>query len=167
MMISNVSFSSLNRFQPTKPTAEKQNKQTTTTTPMEKKTDFTGNPYVGMYHRSYALNPEEKFDYHFATGAKLKNGATIIKPVILSLGNVDISRDENGEYSVKTSASEYELKISEEKLKKTAWLYRGSIKQMDENKFILDYSDKDGKTHFVEATKEEAIKMLNDNFYYM
>ena len=166
MMISNVSFSSSNRLQSKKPVAKEPTKQTTTTTP-EKKIDFPGNPYAGMYHRSHALNPEQKFDYHFATGAKLKNGATIIKPVVLSLGNVEISKEENGNYTVRTSVSENRLTISEEELKNTKWLYRGAIKQMDENKFILDYTDKNGNTHFVEADKTKAIEILNENMYYM
>ena len=166
MMINSVSFSSLNQLQTTKPAAQKQNKQTTTTIP-EKKVEFSGNPYAGLYHRIFALNPEQKFDYHFATGAKLKNGATVIKPVILSLGNVEINKEENGNYTVRTSASENSLTMSEEELKDTKWLYRGSIKQMDENKFILDYSDKDGKPHFVEADKTKAIEILNENMYYL
>ena len=137
------------------------------TVPEKKNVDFPGNPYSGLYHRIHRLTPEQKFDFHFETGTKLKNGATIIKPVIIPLGNVEIKRKENGDYVVRTSASEETLSLSEEELKNTKWLYRGSIKQMDKDRYVIDYSDRDGNSHFEDVDRAKAIEILSENTYYM
>ena len=166
MPLNSISMRGASNAVQTKPVEEK-SIQTTVTIPEKKQVDFPGNPYAGLYHRVYKLTPEQKFDFHLETGSKLKNGATIIKPVILSLGDVEIKRKDNGDYAVRTSASDRTLSLSEEELKNTKWLYRGSIKQMDKDRYIIDYSDQDGKSHFEDVNRAKAIEILSENMYYM
>ncbi|MBQ8886740.1 MAG: hypothetical protein IJY61_03470 [Candidatus Gastranaerophilales bacterium] len=128
---------------------------------------YIGNPTTGFYPRLIVTTPDQRFDYEMATGTKLSNGSTLIKPVILSLGKVDVKRMDNGKYKISSSATENTLTMTEEELLETKWIARGSIKEMDEDRYMLCYSDRDGKDHIEETTKEGAMQILSNNVYYM
>ena len=128
---------------------------------------YSGNPTTGFYPRLINLSPEQRFDYEMASGTKLSNGETLIKPVILSLGKLDIKKTDDGQYEINSSTTEKTLTMSEEELLDTKWLARGSIKEIAKDKFIVSYSDRDGQDHVKETNKDGAMKILADNTYYM
>ena len=128
---------------------------------------YTGNPTTGFYPRLIAMTPEQRFDFEMSAGTKLSNDATLIKPVILSLGKVDIKRMEDGKYKITSSITENTLTMSEKELLNTQWLSRGAIKQIGEDKYIIQYSDRDGEKHTEKTNKDGAMKILADNTYYM
>lgn len=128
---------------------------------------YVGNPTTGFYPKLITISPEQRFDYEMATGTKLSNDATLIKPVILSLGKVDVKRMDDGKYQISSSVSENKLTMTEKELLETKWIARGAIKQIGEDKYIIQYSDREGKTHTEKTTKEGAMQILADNIYYM
>ena len=144
-------------------------KQPSTTSETSNKQEYVGFPNrtARAYTRLFKMTPEQMFDFKFHSGTKMKNGATLIRPIMLSLGETIIKPTDNGQYTIIAPVSTHPLTMTEDELKNTKWLSRGTIKQMDDNRFILDYTDKDGESKFVEATKEEAMKILKDNGYYM
>lgn len=166
MPVRSVIIPDVSKAKAVRPSTQTKEQPTTTVTTYDRR-NYVGNPTTGFYPKLFKMTPEQVFDFKLASGTKMKNGATLIRPVILSLGQVLIKPIDDGQYSIKSSVSENTLTMSEEELKDTKWLSRGTIKQMDDDRFILDYTDKDGEPQFVEATKEEAIQILNDNIYYM
>lgn len=117
---------------------------------------------------------EELFDAQFHSGVKLSNGATLLRPVILSLGDVDITKDENNLYTVKirphndkTGERVISHTMSEEKLLKTRTLSKGLIREIGPDKYRLVFIDVNGKKKEVEADKKTSLKILKENLLYM
>lgn len=120
------------------------------------------------------LSPEELFDIQFHSGTKLSNGSVLIRPVILSLGKVDIKpvKDFEKVYSVKIQQNEESKAkqtkfIKEEDLLKNRSLSRGAIKEVSPGLYEMVFLDKDGETQNITASKEQCLKLLKDNFLYM
>ena len=160
MQISRISFAggtTAVRKQPTQSQATK----------LSQLKKYSGNPTTGFYPRLINLSPEQRFDFEMASGTKLSNGEILIKPVILSLGKLDIKRMDDGQYKINSSTTENTLTMSEEELLDTKWLARGSIKEVAEDKFIVSYSDRDGENHIKETDKEGAMQILAENIYYL
>lgn len=128
---------------------------------------YEGTPTTGFYPKLFKLTPEQKFDYKMGTGVKLSNGATLIRPVILSLGEVIIKQTEDDNYTVKSSITDKELTMTEKELVNTKWLSRGLIKEIDDNLYKMTYYDRDGELHTLKTDKENAMKILEENTYYM
>ena len=57
--------------------------------------------------------------------------------------------------------------MTEKELIDTRWLSRGTIKQVGDDKYIVQYIDRDGEKHLEQTTKEGAMQILADNVYYM
>ena len=168
MPVKSVTIPTVKKTQVSNPIKQIKN-QTSTNTETSNKQEYVGFPSESAraYTKLFKMTPEQIFDFKLHSGTKMKNGATLIRPIMLSLGETIIKPTDNGQYSIIAPISTQSLTMTEDELKNTKWLSRGTIKQMEDDKFFLDYTDKDGKTHFVEATKEEAMKILNDNRYYM
>ena len=168
MPVKSVTIPTVKKPQVSNPIKQIKN-QTSTNTETSNKQEYVGFPSATAraYTKLFKMSPEQMFDFKLHSGTKMKNGATLIRPIMLSLGETIIKPTDNGQYTIIAPVSTHPLTMTEDELKNTKWLSRGTIKQMDDNRFILDYTDKDGESKFVEATKEEAMKILNDNGYYM
>ncbi len=168
MPVKSVTIQNVGNHNISKPINQTKSQQATKSDTQNKQ-EYVGFPSESAraYTKLFKMTPEQIFDFKLHSGTKMKNGATLIRPIMLSLGETIIKPTDNGQYSIIAPISTQSLTMTEDELKNTKWLSRGTIKQMEDDKFFLDYTDKDGKTHFVEATKEEAMKILNDNRYYM
>lgn len=120
------------------------------------------------------LSPEDLFDIQFHSGTKLSNGAVLIRPVILSLGTVDIRPVKNldkvyiiNQQSDELSSEKRTRYISEENLLKNRSLTRGAIKEIAKGRYNMVFLDKDGKKQNITGNKEECLTVLRDNFLYM
>lgn len=120
------------------------------------------------------LSSEELFDIQFNSGTKLSNGAVLIRPVILSMGTIDIEamEDNNKLYKLTRQPIEYNAEketriIGEEELLKNRSLTRGAIKEISSGKYRMVFLDKDGTKQNVEASKKECLQLLRDNLLYM
>lgn len=120
------------------------------------------------------LSPEELFDIQFNSGTKLSNGAVLIRPVILSMGTVDIETVDgsNKLYKLTRQPLDYKAEketrlISEEDLLKNRSLTRGAIKETAPDKYRMVFLDKEGEKQNIEASKQECLQLLRDNFLYM
>ena len=120
------------------------------------------------------LSPEELFDIQFNSGTKLSNNAVLIRPVILSLGEIDIkpTKDNNKLYTFVRKPLERNLKkqtrlISEEELLQNRSLTRGAIKKVDDGLYEMVFLDKNGEKQNIVAGKEDCLNILRDNLLYM
>ncbi len=164
MPVRSVNIPDISRVQVSRPI---ETKQLTTTVIKHDNKRYEGTPTTGFYPKLLKLTPEQKFDYRMGSGVKLSNGGTLIRPVILSLGEVIIKQTEDNNYTVKSSISDNELTMSEKELVNTKWLSRGLIKEIGENLYKMTYYDKDGELHALKTDKENAMKILEENTYYM
>lgn len=142
-------------------------KPVTTTVVKHDNKRYEGTPTTGFYPKLIKLTPEQKFDYKMGTGVKLSNGATLIRPLILSLGEVIINKAEDGNYTIKSSVTDNTLTMNEKELVNTKWLSRGLIKEIGDNLYKMTYYDRDGELHTLKTDKENAMKILEENTYYM
>lgn len=118
--------------------------------------------------------PEQLFDIQYASGTRLSDGSTLIRPVILSLGKVDIlpSEDEEGKYIFSRMPIDGCLdepvttEMTEEELLNNKSLCRGKLKK-NGNKIILSFTDREGNTRVVYTDKAGCIKTLKDNLLYL
>lgn len=120
------------------------------------------------------LSSDELFDIQFYSGTKLSNGSVLIRPVILSLGEVDIKpvKDFEKVYSVtilqnKESKAKQTKFIKEEDLLKNRSLSRGAIKEVSSGLYEMVFLDKEGKKQNITASKKECLKLLKDNYLYL
>ncbi len=120
------------------------------------------------------LTSDELFDIQFNSGTRLSNNAVLIRPVILSLGEIDIkpTKDNNKLYSIVRKPLEGNLKkqtrlISEEELLQNRSLTRGAIKKVDDGLYEMVFLDKNGEKQNIVAGKEDCLNILRDNLLYM
>ncbi len=113
------------------------------------------------------ISAEELFDVQYQNGVELSDGSKLLRPVILSLGKVDIKPTENEkEYKV-TFATGQKKVMSEEELISNRVLSRGQIKETENGEYNITFTDNDGKSHDYTETKESALTVLRDNLLYI
>ncbi len=120
------------------------------------------------------LSNEELFDIQFHSGTKLSNGSVLIRPVILSLGTVDIRpvKDLEKVYIINIRQNDeksHEITrfMNEENLLKNRSLTRGAIKEVEPGKYNMIFIDKNGKKQNITTDKKECLAILRDNLLYM
>ena len=132
---------------------------------------------AGSYYPNISrLTPEELFDIQYESGTKLSDGAVLVRPVILSLGDVDITPLEESKqlYKVDINPSEYNgmrsaatITMTEEELLSDKTLCGGTIKKEEEGNYTLQFRTLDGEIDLIETDKAGCLKTLKENLLYI
>ncbi len=129
---------------------------------------------TGYYPNFVKLTPDDIFDIQFASGTKLSDGAVILRPVNLSLGNVDIKPSKSEKYKfvvsctpLNSNGKTYVQEMTEDELINNKNLCKGTITRINDNDFFLSYIDLGGKERIMVADKAGCIKTLKDNLLYI
>ncbi len=120
------------------------------------------------------LTPEQIFDIQYVSATKLSDGSTLVRPVILSMGEVDIkpSETEKGKYIFSRTPQDgyygepITKEMTEEELLNNKSLCRGKLKK-DGNKYVLSFTDLNGKNRIFMTDKAGCIRALKDNLLYI
>lgn len=127
--------------------------------------------------RGYVITPSAKeakgfsatdlFDIQYKNGVTLSDGTKLLRPVVLSLGKVDIKPTENEkEYEVSLATGQKRI-MSEDELLSNKALSRGKITETEEGAYKIDFIDTDGKAHHYVENKKGTLGVLSDNLLYM
>lgn len=131
---------------------------------------------TSYYPNISRMNAEELFDAQYKDGTKLSDGSKLLRPVILSLGDVEITPLKNikGQYLVsrtpigaKAGETTEDRIISEQELRRNKSLCSGTIKKSPNGQYTLNFTDRDGKSKYINADKAECLKILKENLLYM
>ena len=113
------------------------------------------------------FNTTDLFDIQYKDGVTLSDGSKLLRPVILSLGKVDIKPTQNEkEYKVSLGGDNKRI-MSEDELLSHKALSRGKITKTKEGLYNIDFVDTEGKKHHFVENKEGTLKVLRDNLLYM
>lgn len=123
------------------------------------------------------LSAEELFDIQYQSGTELSNGAKLLKPVSFSLGKVDITQsDTKGIYTVTITPTYYRQDsepisrtMTEKELVDNKALFRGFIKpsSTQAGKYAITFFDKNREIQKLTATKEDCLKIMEENLLYI
>ena len=120
------------------------------------------------------LSQEELFDIQFNSGTKLSNNSVLIRPIILSLGTIDIRKIKGNELlytlsrkPVCSNTPEETKIITEDELLNNRSLCRGAMKEISPGVYEMVFLDKNGEKQNVKAEKKECLTLLKDNFLYI
>ena len=132
---------------------------------------MTITPQKGCYQQAVKLTPDELFDIQFNSGTRLSNDAILIRPVILSLGDVDIKPlQDQYKVSIKSNSGNGRVEtktFTEDELLKNRTLSRGLIKEVEPGLYNMVLNKKNGEFQDYYGTKEKCLQLLKDNFLYM
>ena len=124
--------------------------------------------------RGYIITPSVKeakgfsstdlFNIQYKNAVTLSDGTKLIRPVVLSLGKVDIKPTGNEkEYEV----SGQKRVMSENELLSNKALSRGKITETEEGIYKIDFVDTEGKQHHFVENKKGTLDVLSNNLLYM
>ena len=148
----------------------------------EKKTlrdlvDFPSGYTITKNNMKTRMSAEELFDIQYQSGTQLSNGAKLLRPVSFSLGKVDITPNSEFKTFTVTITPTYYRKdsepisrtMTEKELVDNKALFRGFIKpsSVQKGKYAIAFVDRDGEIQKQTATKEECLKIMEDNFLYL
>lgn len=128
------------------------------------------------YYNAERLSTSQLFDIQYASSTKLSDGAVLIRPVILSMGRVDIEPSPNEEgkyiiykcpYTFSSKEKPVQREMTEKELVNNRSLCRGKLRKLGENEFKLIFIDQKGKLRKVITDKEGCIKLLKSNLLYI
>jgi len=129
---------------------------------------------ISYYPNIAKISPEDLFDLQYQDGTKLSDGSKLIRPVILSLGEVDIIPLEQmpGHYAVLRAPMKGEDDvapkiITEKELLENKTLCSGTIKKSNGGKYTIAFTTRDGKSKLISADKAECLKVLKENLLYI
>ncbi len=117
----------------------------------------------------------ELFDIQYQDAVKLSDGSVLVRPVILSLGEVDIKPSEvkKGCYDVSLNHNIYSnrtsdgMLIKEKELLENRSLCRGKIKQIDNDTYSVFFVNSDGEKRMVKTDKAGCLETLRENMLYI
>ncbi len=113
------------------------------------------------------ISPIGLFDAQYHGGVELSDGSRLLRPVILSLGRVDIKPTGNEEEYEVTFETGKQKVMKEDELVTNRVLSRGRIKETGDGKYNIKFIDNDGVGHSYTASKKGALTVLRDNLLYM
>ncbi len=129
---------------------------------------------ISYYPNIAKISPEDLFDLQYQDGTRLSDGSRLVRPVILSLGEVDIIPLEKrpGHYAVFRAPMRGEDDvapriITEQELRDNKTLCSGTIKKSNGGKYTIEFTTRDGKNKLISADKAECLKVLKENLLYI
>lgn len=139
--------------------------------------DFPSGYTITKKNTKTRMSAEDLFDIQYNSGTILSNGARLLRPVSFALGKVDINpTDSIGIYEITVTPTYYRKDsqpvsrtMSEKELIANKALSRGYIKpsSTQTGKYAIAFFDKNGEAQKHIATKEECLKLMEENLLYL